>query len=146
MKDCFLNYKSRDFIKYISTFLESVSVSCNGIHKKYFNNAPYSKICTDFLLLKVLSNFQVFRKFSFKGLKYIFLKFWIVANANIFQIKERKISFRYNLNSLRTEEKDVWLDQVPVDDGQWHTVKVSYNCEDHLSKYNYTALLFLFIL
>lgn len=32
--------------------------------------------------------------------------------------------FRYNLNSLRTEEKDVWLDQVAIDDGQWHTVKV----------------------
>ncbi|XP_065207824.1 neural-cadherin isoform X2 [Planococcus citri] len=43
----------------------------------------------------------------------------------ILEIRERKVCFRYNLNSLRTEEKDVWLEQVPIDDGQWHTVKVS---------------------
>lgn len=44
------------------------------------------------------------------------------------QIRDRKIYFRFNLNSLRTEEKDVSLDQVSVDDGQWHSVKVSFSC------------------
>lgn len=29
------------------------------------------------------------------------------------------------MNSLRTEEKDVWLNAVTVDDGKWHTAKVS---------------------
>lgn len=29
------------------------------------------------------------------------------------------------MNSLRTEEKDVWLSAVTVDDGKWHTAKVS---------------------
>jgi hypothetical protein len=28
------------------------------------------------------------------------------------------------LNSLRTEEKEIWLSAIFVDDGQWHTVKV----------------------
>lgn len=41
------------------------------------------------------------------------------------QIKDSKLHFRYNLNSLRTEEKDVWLSAVTVDDGKWHTAKVS---------------------
>ncbi|XP_073987911.1 neural cadherin isoform X3 [Rhodnius prolixus] len=43
----------------------------------------------------------------------------------ILEIKDSKLHFRYNLNSLRTEEKDIWLSAVTVDDGQWHTVKVS---------------------
>ncbi|XP_066902324.1 neural-cadherin isoform X6 [Halyomorpha halys] len=43
----------------------------------------------------------------------------------ILEIKESKLHFRYNLNSLRTEEKDIWLSAITVDDGQWHTVKVS---------------------
>jgi len=41
------------------------------------------------------------------------------------QIKDSKLHFRYNLNSLRTEERDVWLSAVTVDDGKWHTAKVS---------------------
>ena len=28
------------------------------------------------------------------------------------------------MNSLRTEEKEIWLSAIFVDDGQWHTVKV----------------------
>ena len=32
---------------------------------------------------------------------------------------------RYNLNSLRTEEKEIWLSAVYVDDGQWHVAKVT---------------------
>jgi hypothetical protein len=35
------------------------------------------------------------------------------------------LRFRFNLNSLRTEEKDLWLTSITVNDGQWHTVKVS---------------------
>ncbi len=42
-----------------------------------------------------------------------------------FQIKDSRLRFRFNLNSLRTEEKTLWLTHVPVDDGQWHTAKVS---------------------
>ena len=33
--------------------------------------------------------------------------------------------FRFNLNSLRTEEKDLWLTSITVNDGQWHTVRVN---------------------
>lgn len=29
------------------------------------------------------------------------------------------------MNSLRTEERDIWLTAIAVDDGQWHTVRVS---------------------
>ncbi|GLH00437.1 Neural-cadherin [Gryllus bimaculatus] len=43
----------------------------------------------------------------------------------ILEIKDSRLHFRYNLNSLRTEEKDLWLSAVTVDDGQWHTAKVS---------------------
>ncbi|XP_046999043.1 neural-cadherin-like [Schistocerca americana] len=43
----------------------------------------------------------------------------------ILEIKDSRLHFRYNLNSLRTEEKDLWLSAVAVDDGQWHTAKVS---------------------
>jgi hypothetical protein len=41
------------------------------------------------------------------------------------QISSYVFSFRYNLNSLRTEEKDIWLSAVTVDDGQWHVARVS---------------------
>uniref|UniRef100_A0A1B0GHQ4 Putative cadherin egf lag seven-pass g-type receptor n=1 Tax=Lutzomyia longipalpis TaxID=7200 RepID=A0A1B0GHQ4_LUTLO len=43
----------------------------------------------------------------------------------ILEIKEARLHFRYNLNSLRTEEKDLWLNSVTVDDGQWHVVRVN---------------------
>ncbi|XP_076297147.1 neural-cadherin isoform X1 [Lasioglossum baleicum] len=43
----------------------------------------------------------------------------------ILEIKDSKLHFRYNLNSLRTEERDIWLTAIAVDDGQWHTVRVS---------------------
>ena len=41
------------------------------------------------------------------------------------QIKDGRLRFRFNLNSLRTEEKDLWLTAITVNDGQWHTVKVN---------------------
>ncbi|KYB27321.1 Neural-cadherin-like Protein [Tribolium castaneum] len=43
----------------------------------------------------------------------------------ILEIKDSRLYFRYNLNSLRTEEKDIWLSSVTVDDGQWHVARVS---------------------
>ena len=43
----------------------------------------------------------------------------------ILEIQDSKLRFRYNLNSLRTEEKEIWLSAIFVDDRQWHTVKVS---------------------
>lgn len=43
----------------------------------------------------------------------------------ILEVKDARLHFRYNLNSLRTEERDVWLSAVGVDDGQWHVAKVS---------------------
>ncbi|XP_075992348.1 neural cadherin isoform X1 [Anticarsia gemmatalis] len=43
----------------------------------------------------------------------------------ILEVKESRLHFRYNLNSLRTEERDVWLNSVAVDDGQWHIARVS---------------------
>lgn len=43
----------------------------------------------------------------------------------ISQIKGSRLQFRYNLNSLRIEERDIWLSAIAVDDGQWHTVRVS---------------------
>ncbi|XP_044750155.1 neural-cadherin isoform X5 [Coccinella septempunctata] len=43
----------------------------------------------------------------------------------ILEIKDSRLYFRYNLNSLRTEEKDIWLSAVAVDDGQWHVVRVN---------------------
>jgi len=42
----------------------------------------------------------------------------------ILEIAESRLRFRYNLNSLRTEEREIWLSAVYVDDGQWHTAKV----------------------
>ncbi|XP_045534193.1 neural-cadherin isoform X1 [Papilio machaon] len=43
----------------------------------------------------------------------------------ILEVKDARLHFRYNLNSLRTEERDVWLNSVAVDDGQWHIARVS---------------------
>ncbi|XP_017854372.1 neural-cadherin isoform X3 [Drosophila busckii] len=43
----------------------------------------------------------------------------------ILEIKEARLHFRYNLNSLRTEEKDLWLNSVAVNDGQWHVVRIN---------------------
>ena len=42
----------------------------------------------------------------------------------ILEIKDGNLRFRYNLNSLRTEEHDLWLSAVTVNDGQWHAVLV----------------------
>ena len=41
------------------------------------------------------------------------------------QIKDGRLRFRFNLNNLRTEERDLWLTAITVNDGIWHTVKVS---------------------
>ncbi|XP_023032143.1 neural-cadherin isoform X4 [Drosophila willistoni] len=43
----------------------------------------------------------------------------------ILEIKDGYLHFRYNLNSLRTEEKDLWLNAITVNDGQWHVVRVN---------------------
>ncbi|XP_037905049.1 neural-cadherin isoform X5 [Hermetia illucens] len=43
----------------------------------------------------------------------------------ILEIKEARLHFRYNLNSLRTEERDLWLNAITVDDGQWHVVRIN---------------------
>ncbi|XP_050303597.1 neural-cadherin-like [Anthonomus grandis grandis] len=43
----------------------------------------------------------------------------------ILEIKHSRLCFRYNLNSHRNIEKTIWLNEVLVDDGQWHIAKVS---------------------
>ncbi|XP_043276745.1 neural-cadherin isoform X3 [Venturia canescens] len=43
----------------------------------------------------------------------------------ILQITDSRLQFRYNLNSLRIEERNIWLSAIAVNDGQWHTVRVS---------------------
>ncbi len=42
----------------------------------------------------------------------------------ILEIKDSRLHFRYNLNSIQKEEKDIWLSAIRVDDGEWHTAKV----------------------
>jgi hypothetical protein len=43
----------------------------------------------------------------------------------ILEIKDTHLRFKYNLNSFKTEERDIWLTAVAINDGQWHTVRVS---------------------
>ncbi|CAH1131679.1 unnamed protein product [Ceutorhynchus assimilis] len=43
----------------------------------------------------------------------------------ILEIKNSRLRFRYNLNSLKKDEKDIWINTVTVNDGQWHFAKVS---------------------
>nr|CAD7461382.1 unnamed protein product [Timema tahoe] len=43
----------------------------------------------------------------------------------ILEIMDGYLHFRYNLNSLRSKERDVWLSVVSVADGKWHGAKVS---------------------
>lgn len=43
----------------------------------------------------------------------------------ILEIRDARLRFRYNLNSQKKEERDVWLSTVSIDDGQWHVVKVN---------------------
>ena len=43
----------------------------------------------------------------------------------ILEIKDSKLHFRYNLNTLKTEERDLWINSVLVDDGGWHLAKAS---------------------
>jgi hypothetical protein len=72
---------------------------------------------------------HVRKRLSFNFVHFAIL-FYIKA-SNVFcfaQIKDSRLHFRYNLNSLRTEEKDIWLSAVTVGDGQWHTAKVSKLC------------------
>lgn len=43
----------------------------------------------------------------------------------ILEIRDKKLRFRFNLDRHRnTDEKELWLPYVSVNDGQWHTVKV----------------------
>ncbi|MCL4120457.1 UNVERIFIED_CONTAM: hypothetical protein GTU68_045967, partial [Idotea baltica] len=42
----------------------------------------------------------------------------------IMAIKDGHLRFSYNLNSLRTEEHDLWLSAITVNDGKWHSVVV----------------------
>lgn len=59
---------------------------------------------------------------SFCHVVYVLVKYKNVSS--LLQIKDSRLHFRYNLNSLRTEEKDIWLSAITVGDGQWHTAKV----------------------
>ncbi|XP_049833400.1 putative neural-cadherin 2 [Schistocerca gregaria] len=43
----------------------------------------------------------------------------------VLEIKQRNVYFKYNLNSKNIEERYTCLCYVTVDDGNWHTVKVS---------------------
>jgi len=43
----------------------------------------------------------------------------------ILEISDARLRFRYNLNILRTEEHELTLSAVPVNDGQWHVVRVT---------------------
>lgn len=41
------------------------------------------------------------------------------------QIRDKKLRLRFNLNHLRSsDEHELWLPNVQVSDGQWHTVRV----------------------
>lgn len=42
----------------------------------------------------------------------------------ILEIKDKKLKFRFNLNGLKTEELELWLPNITVSDGHWHTVQV----------------------
>ena len=63
---------------------------------------------------------------SFCHVVYVLVKYKKVSS--LLQIKDSRLHFRYNLNSLRTEEKDIWLSAITVGDGQWHTAKVRKFC------------------
>lgn len=43
---------------------------------------------------------------------------------SILEIKDKKLRFRFNLNNMKTEERELWLPSVTVTDGNWHTVQV----------------------
>jgi len=43
----------------------------------------------------------------------------------ILEVKDKKLRFRFNLNDFKSsEERELWLANVTVNDGQWHTVRV----------------------
>ncbi|XP_015784984.1 neural-cadherin [Tetranychus urticae] len=57
---------------------------------------------------------ELFRATSKHGREYVIL-----------DIKDKKLRFRFNLNSLKSsEERELWLPNITVSDGQWHTVQV----------------------
>ncbi|XP_022238088.1 neural-cadherin-like [Limulus polyphemus] len=57
---------------------------------------------------------ELFRATSKHGREYFIL-----------EIKDKKLRLRFNLNPHRTtDEKELWLPHVMVNDGQWHSVKV----------------------
>ena len=70
-----------------------------------------------------------FKNIIFKKYKCINMTFRVSDQHNreygILEIQDSRLRFRYNLNSLRTEEKEIWLSAIWVDDGQWHTAKVA---------------------
>lgn len=44
---------------------------------------------------------------------------------SILEIQDKYLRYRYNLNNARTDEHELWLSAVKINDGQWHTVRVS---------------------
>lgn len=43
----------------------------------------------------------------------------------ILEIKDSRLHFRYNLNSMKLDENDIWLSKLLVNDGHWHVAKVN---------------------
>lgn len=43
----------------------------------------------------------------------------------VLEIRDARLHFRYNLNSLKLEETDLTLQAIAVDDGKWHVVLVN---------------------
>ncbi|XP_015922304.1 neural-cadherin-like isoform X1 [Parasteatoda tepidariorum] len=56
---------------------------------------------------------ELFRATSKHGREYLVL-----------EIRNRTLRFRFNLNHYKSQEQELWLPDVSVSDGQWHSVKV----------------------
>lgn len=71
-------------------------------------NSLYSFFCLNFLFIVMLFAFSYSRDACFL----------------FFQIRNKTLRFRFNLNQHRYAEQELWLPHVIVSDGQWHTVNV----------------------
>lgn len=56
---------------------------------------------------------------------YFHIYYFTFKQNYLLQIRDKKLRLRFNLNHLRSsDEHELWLPNVQVSDGQWHTVRV----------------------
>ena len=100
-------------------------LSCNiETIPSLFKNQSFTKYALSFTPNLFKTEFQLrFRTWQSYG-ELFSLSDEFSEEYGILSLNDGHLRFRYNLNSLKNEEHDLWLSAITVNDGQWHSVAV----------------------